>query len=55
MLFNTNTLFALNVCSDGEKLSEDDGKFITEKVFEYHPDKLAKVSDKINYILVKPQ
>nr|CAD1827415.1 unnamed protein product [Ananas comosus var. bracteatus] len=38
--------------SDGEKLSEDDGKFITEKVFEYHPDKLAKVSDKIDYIMV---
>lgn len=38
--------------SDGDRLSPDDQKFVTENVFEFHPDKQSKVSDQIDYIMV---
>ncbi|KAJ3696209.1 hypothetical protein LUZ60_001586 [Juncus effusus] len=37
---------------DGEKLAEEDEKFITEKVFEFHPDKESKITEKIDYFTV---
>ena len=38
--------------SDGARVSPEDQKFIIENVFEYHPDKQAKVADQIDYIMV---
>ena len=38
--------------SDGNRLSADDQKFISENVFKYHPDKQSKVSDQVDYIMV---
>ncbi|XP_073010574.1 DNA-directed RNA polymerase V subunit 1 isoform X2 [Typha latifolia] len=38
--------------SDGDKLSQEDVNFIRDNVFEYHPDKQAKVVEKIDYIMV---
>lgn len=38
--------------SDGARLSADDDKFIIENVFQYHPDKHAKVAGEVDYIMV---
>ncbi|XP_042474124.1 DNA-directed RNA polymerase V subunit 1-like [Zingiber officinale] len=38
--------------SDGDRLSDDDQKFILENVFSYHPDKQSKVADQLDYIMV---
>lgn len=38
--------------SDGEKLADEDSKFVTERVFEFHPDKKSKFTDKMDHIMV---
>ncbi|WOL06512.1 DNA-directed RNA polymerase V subunit 1 isoform X1 [Canna indica] len=38
--------------SDGDRISEDDQKFILEGVFEHHPQKQSKVTDQVDYIVV---
>lgn len=42
----------LRESSDGDRLSLEDQKFITENVFQYHPDKQSKVVGRIDYIMV---
>ncbi|XP_078148632.1 DNA-directed RNA polymerase V subunit 1-like [Carex rostrata] len=37
---------------DGEKLADEDFKFVTENVFEFHPDKQSKITDKMDHIMV---
>lgn len=45
-------LSAALVSSDGGRLSADDQKFVVENVFEHHPEKHAKVTDEIDYMMV---
>lgn len=42
----------LRETSDGDRLSPEDQKFVLENVFEYHPDRQAKVTGQIDYIMV---
>ncbi|KAJ0983740.1 hypothetical protein J5N97_002096 [Dioscorea zingiberensis] len=42
----------LHDSSDGGRLSADDQKFVVENVFKHHPDKQAKVTDEIDYLMV---
>ncbi|XP_078175644.1 DNA-directed RNA polymerase V subunit 1-like isoform X2 [Carex rostrata] len=42
----------LREASDGEKLADEDCKFVTENVFEFHPDKQSKITDKMDHIMV---
>ncbi|KAH7655300.1 DNA-directed RNA polymerase protein [Dioscorea alata] len=42
----------LHDSSDGGRLSADDQKFVVENVFEHHPEKHAKVTDEIDYMMV---
>ncbi|KAM0952444.1 putative DNA-directed RNA polymerase [Dioscorea sansibarensis] len=42
----------LHDSSDGGRLSADDQKFVVEHVFEHHPEKHAKVTDEIDYMMV---
>ncbi|XP_077224209.1 nuclear RNA polymerase D1B [Tasmannia lanceolata] len=37
---------------DGERLSDEDQSYVLDNVFGYHPNKTAKVSDKIDYFMV---
>lgn len=45
-------MFTIYGFSDGNRLSDDDQKFILESVFSYHPDKQSKVADQLDYIVV---
>lgn len=51
-LFSNFLLSIIHEFSDGDRLSDDDQKFILESVFSYHPDKQSKVADQLDYIMV---
>lgn len=52
-LIGTHFLYLMYSYKDGDRLSLEDQKFVLENIFEYHPNKASKISDSLDFLMVR--